>query len=156
MKRDIWSKCFLFKVDSFSEEPKRAGKQTGSHKFCLLCNQWRTFYHRHLPPIPPPPPHPQYMLFCTYGPFPKRVFVITYWIKLKVASRQFKIFFFLFSQKIGFDIACKFCMQCQSQFQGKLRKKSNINLSFTELAQRVVKCKLVLLSRNFTLNSDVS
>ena len=54
------------------------------------------------------------------------------------------MFFSDFSQKTGFDIPCKLspletiCMECQILFSGK-NKKNIINVSFAELAQKVVK-----------------
>ena len=53
------------------------------------------------------------------------------------------LIYFYFSQKTGFDILCKLspletiCMKCHILFPGK----NIINLSSTELAQRVVMVK---------------
>ena len=55
----------------------------------------------------------------------------------KKFSLHFEIFFSYFSQKIGLDILCQFCMKCQSPFSGK--KKISPNLLSAELAQWVVK-----------------
>ena len=54
-------------------------------------------------------------------------------------------YFSYVSQKIGFEISCELSpnsMKCQSSFSGK-KKKSIINLSSAESAQRVVKVKLM-------------
>ena len=48
------------------------------------------------------------------------------------AEQHFEIFFLYFTRKIGFDIACKFCMKCRNLFSGK-NKKNIMNLSFAEV-----------------------
>ena len=66
----------------------------------------------------------------------------------KIFSRQPAGDMLIFSQKTGFDISCKLspletiCMKCQIVFSGKIRKNIT-NLSSAELAQRVVKVKIV-------------
>ena len=46
-------------------------------------------------------------------------------------------------------------MKCQILFSGK-NKKNVVNLSPAELAQRVVKVKLILLAPNLTLTFDTA
>ena len=64
----------------------------------------------------------------------------------KIFSRWYFSYFSYFSQKTGFDILCKLspiktiCMKCQILFSGE-NKKTIINLSSAELAQRMVKVK---------------
>ena len=68
----------------------------------------------------------------------------TLWVK--ISADDILKYFFLFYQKIEFDISCKLspletiCMKCQTYFLGKIRKNTII-LSFAEYAQIVVKVK---------------
>ena len=77
-------------------------------------------------------------------------FVLTHNTLGKIISRRhFEIFFSDFSQKTVFDTSCKLspletiCMKCRILFSGK-NKKNITNLSSAELAQRVVKVKLLI------------
>ena len=67
------------------------------------------------------------------------------WVKFQQKTSEI---FFLFSQKIGFDILCKLspetiCIKCQSQISEKY-KKNMISLSSAEVVQREVTVKYIV------------